>query len=154
MFKIFSKYISLLLLEQDFDKSYQIQNFLDQRNSIRAFHVVRDGIEAVDFILNESCIANPASSWLILVNLNLPYAKEVLNEIRNNSELKTIPVVIFTEKDENTILQNYNLPSNYYIVEPDNFAKCQEIIETMEHFQYFTKSMKENISHKHLSYML
>lgn len=154
MEKILSKFISIILLDQDYENSQAVKTFLERRNSIRAFHVVRDGIEALDFILNESTIEQSSANWVILLNLDLPYCRELLFEIKKNPELKTIPVVILTDLKKSEVENKIVLPSNYYILEKKDLIKCQEVVESIENFHYTTNSIREKLKNKTLSYML
>src|ERR1700675_1860035 len=64
-------------------------------------HVASDGSEAMAFLRREGDYAMVRRPDLILLDLNLPkkVGREVLGEIKDNPELKTIPVVILTTSD-------------------------------------------------------
>ena len=92
-------------------------------------HVASDGAEAMAF-LNARRESTPSSSPdLILLDLNLPRkdGREVLEEIKENPALKSIPVVILTTSaSEEDILRSYLLHANCYITKPvdlDGFLK-------------------------------
>lgn len=154
MEKLLSRFINIILLDQDYENSQVVKTFLEKRNSIRSFNVVRDGIEALDFILNESDIAKSSSNWVILLNIELPYVKELLSEVRKNPDLRTVPVVVFTESDKNLVEDKNILPSNYYILNKKDIISCQEVIESIENFHHTTNVMRENLRSRSLSYML
>lgn len=154
MEKLLSRFINIILLDQDYENSQVVKTFLEKRNSIRSFNVVRDGIEALDFILNESDIAKSSSNWVILLNIELPYVKELLSEVRKNPDLRTVPVVVFTESDKNLVEDKNILPSNYYILNKKDIISCQEVIESIENFHHTTNVMRENLLSRSLSYML
>lgn len=154
MEKLLSRFINIILLDQDYENSQVVKTFLEKRNSIRSFNVVRDGIEALDFILNESDIAKSSSNWVILLNIELPYVKELLSEVRKNPDLRTVPVVVFTDSDKNLVEDRNILPSNYYILNKKDIISCQEVIESIENFHHTTNVMRENLLSRPLSYML
>ena len=67
---------------------------------------------------------------LILLDLNLPKknGREVLHEIKNDANLKAIPVVVLTTSDANEdILESYNLGANSYITKPTRLNQFQEL---------------------------
>ena len=74
---------------------------------------------------------------LILLDLNLPKKTgvEVLNEIKGNPDLKTIPVVILTcSKNEDDIWETYKKRANCYITKPVDFNKFIKVIKSLNNF--------------------
>src|SRR4051812_42810791 len=63
--------------------------------------VVRDGVEALDFLERKGKYANSPTPQLIILDLNLPKkdGRDVLIEIKGNPQLARIPVVIFTSSE-------------------------------------------------------
>lgn len=88
--------------------------------------VVRDGVETLEYLHCEGKYAgrrvgNPA---FILLDIKMPRMDgiEVLRIIRNDPKLKTIPVVILTSsREEEDVINSYNLGVNAYVVKPVNF---------------------------------
>jgi two-component system response regulator len=74
---------------------------------------------------------------LILLDLNLPKkdGREVLQEIKADLQLKTIPVVVLTTSaaDED-ILRSYDLCANCYITKPVDLDQFIRVIKTIETF--------------------
>ncbi len=89
--------------------------------------VVRDGQEALDYLLHQGAYedveyANPA---VILLDLKLPKVNgmEVLHRIKTDPQLKAIPVVIMTSsREECDVTEGYALGVNAYVVKPLEFA--------------------------------
>jgi CheY-like chemotaxis protein len=74
---------------------------------------------------------------LILLDLNLPKkdGREVLAEIKNDPDLKRIPVVILTiSKAEEDILKTYNLHANCYITKPLDLDQFMKVVRSIEDF--------------------
>lgn len=74
---------------------------------------------------------------LILLDLNLPRksGREVLEEIKEDPELKRIPVVILTVSEaEQDIIKSYNLHANCYITKPVNLEQFIEVVKSIEDF--------------------
>ncbi|MBI1910962.1 MAG: response regulator [Deltaproteobacteria bacterium] len=99
--------------------------------------VVGDGVEAMAFLRREGKYANAAKPDLILLDLNLPKkdGREVLAEIKNDPELKRIPVVILTtSEDEKDILKAYDLHVNAYVRKPVDLDQFMKVVEAVEDF--------------------
>jgi two-component system, chemotaxis family, response regulator Rcp1 len=99
--------------------------------------VVRDGIEAMAFLMREGEYATVSRPDLILLDLNLPKkdGREVLREIKENPELKTIPVVILTTSaSEADILRSYLLHANCYITKPVNLDGFLTVVKSIDSF--------------------
>nr|WP_320009402.1 response regulator [uncultured Desulfobulbus sp.] len=100
-------------------------------------HVVEDGEKAMDFLHHQGQYVNSPRPDLILLDLNLPKkdGREVLAEIKADSKLRTIPVVILTSsKADEDILQSYNLYANCYITKPLDFQQFLKVVENINNF--------------------
>lgn len=76
---------------------------------------------------------------IILLDINLPKidGKQVLQEIKTEPSLKSIPVVILTSSEaEKDILESYDLHANSYIVKPVTLEKFGEVADIVEHFWF------------------
>jgi chemotaxis family two-component system response regulator Rcp1 len=99
--------------------------------------VVRDGIDAMAFLMREGEYATVPRPDLILLDLNLPRkdGREVLREIKENPELKSIPVVILTTSaSEADILRSYLLHANCYITKPVNLDGFLTVVKSIDSF--------------------
>jgi CheY-like chemotaxis protein len=99
--------------------------------------VVRDGIDAMAFLMREGEYATALRPDLILLDLNLPKkdGREVLREIKENPELKSIPVVILTTSaSEADILRSYLLHANCYITKPVNLDGFLTVVKSIDSF--------------------
>jgi CheY-like chemotaxis protein len=100
-------------------------------------HVVSDGIEAMAFLKREGEHSNVPRPDLILLDLNLPRkdGREVLEEIKENPALKTIPVVILTtSSSEEDILRSYWLHANCYITKPVGLDGFLKVVRSIDDF--------------------
>lgn len=97
-------------------------------------HVVRDGAEALEFLFCEGRYADRAGKALprvIFLDLKMPKVSglEVLEALKNNEEMKYIPVVILTSSNELWDVQkSYALGANSYIVKPIDATKFREAV--------------------------
>jgi two-component system, chemotaxis family, response regulator Rcp1 len=103
--------------------------------------VVSDGVEALAFLHQEnpySCVDRPD---VILLDLNLPRkdGREVLAELKSDSRLKRIPVVVLTTSDSETDVNTaYDLNANCYITKP---AELQQFVNAIESIQNFWSAL-------------
>ena len=102
--------------------------------------VARDGVEALAFLRREGPHANAIRPDLILLDLNLPKkdGREVLAEIKEDTRLRRIPVVVLTtSKAEEDILRTYDLHANCYITKPVDLDQFITVVKSIDEF-YFT----------------
>jgi chemotaxis family two-component system response regulator Rcp1 len=102
--------------------------------------VVRDGQEAVDYLLRQGVHAGDPlwrSPDLILLDLNLPKLNglEVLQRVRATPELRAVPVIVLTtSKRQEDIQQTYSAGANTYIEKPREFARFVEVLQTIQRY--------------------
>ncbi len=129
--------IEILLVEDNpGDARLALEVFQDAkvRNTL---HRVDNGQEAMDFLRKEGKHAQMARPDLILLDLNLPGkdGREVLAEIKEDPDLKRIPVVILTvSKDEEDVLKTYNLHANCFITKPIDLNQFIKVVKSIEDF--------------------
>ena len=100
-------------------------------------NIARDGMEATDFLKKRGKFANAPDVELILLDLNLPKkdGRSVLAEIKEDDNLRRIPVVVMTtSKAEEDIIKSYNLHANCYIIKPIDFDKFIDVVKAIEDF--------------------
>lgn len=99
--------------------------------------VVNDGVEALAYLRREGRYANAQRPDVILLDLNLPKKDgyEVLAEIKQDPDLKRIPVVILTTSEaERDILQTYYMHANCYIIKPVDLDQFITVVKSIETF--------------------
>ncbi|HUT25428.1 MAG TPA: response regulator [Sumerlaeia bacterium] len=104
------------------------------RNNLR---VARDGEEALAMLRREGAFANVARPDLILLDLNLPLkgGMDVLEEIKGDASLKSIPVVVLTTSQaEKDIVKAYDLKANCYVTKPVDLGQFMQVVRAMESF--------------------
>lgn len=109
-------------------------------------NIVNDGVEALNFLRKTGKYADAPKPDLILLDLNLPKkdGRAVLKEIKEDQNLKRIPVVILTiSKAEEDILKTYNLHANCYITKPVNLEQFIKVVKSIEDF-WFTIAVLPN----------
>jgi CheY-like chemotaxis protein len=99
--------------------------------------VARDGVEAMAFLRKQGDYANAPHPDIILLDLNLPRkdGREILAELKEDPDLRRIPVVVLTvSKAEEDILKSYNLHANCYITKPVDLDQFIAAVRSIEHF--------------------
>lgn len=105
---------------------------------------VRDGVEAMAYLRQEREYADALRPDLILLDLNLPKkdGREVLAEIKTDPKLKRIPVVVLTtSKNEDDVIQSYDLHVNCYITKSRNLNELFKIVKGIEEFWLTTVTL-------------
>ncbi|HEY1189670.1 MAG TPA: response regulator [Gemmata sp.] len=100
-------------------------------------HVVTDGEQAMAFLRRREPYAGAPRPDVVLLDLNLPRkdGREVLEEVKGDERLKTIPVVIMTSsRQEEDILRSYRLHANCYITKPLRLQQFLDVVRGIEHF--------------------
>ena len=135
--KIAAKPIEILLVEDSEGDVGLIEEVFEDAKIRNNLHVVEDGEEAMLFLNNEGQFSGAPRPDIILLDLNLPKkdGREVLEEVKEDDNLKNIPVVVLTtSKAEEDILRSYNLHANAYITKPVDFDQFIKVIKSIEDF--------------------
>jgi len=124
----------ILLVEDNPRDEALTMRALRKSNIVNDVVVVRDGVEALDYLSGTGTHARnpPAMPQLVLLDLKLPKVDglEVLRRIRADQRISRLPVVIFTSSsEEEDMVKSYDLGANSYVrkpVESEQFAKATE----------------------------
>ncbi|HEX6486479.1 MAG TPA: response regulator [Nocardioidaceae bacterium] len=129
--------VEILLVEDDpGDVLMTREAFLDYklRNQL---HVVNDGAEAMAFLRQEGEYADKPRPDLVLLDLNLPRmdGRQVLEAIKSDAELASIPVVVLTTSEaEEDVVGSYSLHANAYVTKPVDFERFIEVVRHIDDF--------------------
>lgn len=129
--------LKILLVEDSRSDAVLIQDTLSDSKVLNELHLVRDGVEATDFLYQRGKYSEAPRPDLILLDLNLPKknGQELLAEIKADANLSTIPIVILTTSShEADILRSYELHANCYLVKPVELDQFIEVVKSIEHF--------------------
>lgn len=129
--------IDVLLVEDDAGDVLMTQEAFEHHKLRNQLHVVSDGVEALAFLRREGEYADAPRPGLILLDLNLPRkdGREVLEEVKNDESLRSIPIVVLTTSQaEEDILRSYNLHANAYVAKPVDFERFIAVIRQIDDF--------------------
>jgi len=129
--------VDVLLVEDDPGDVVLIKEAFEFNKVHNALHVVSDGVQALDFLYRRNGHEGAPRPDLVLLDLNLPRkdGREVLEEVKADKDLRTIPVVVLTtsEADED-ILRSYDLHANAYVTKPVDFDCFIEVVRMIDTF--------------------
>ena len=129
--------VEILLVEDNPGDVRLTQEALKESKIINHLSVVMDGMEAMEYLRREGRFAQAVRPDLILLDLNLPRknGREVLAEIKEDQDLRRIPVVVLTiSQDEEDVLKAYNLHANCYVTKPLNLNRFLKVVQSIEDF--------------------
>jgi CheY-like chemotaxis protein len=127
--------IEVLLVEDDAGDELMTREAFEDNKIRNSLHVVRDGEEALDFLYRRGPYVDAVRPDLVLLDLNLPKydGRQVLERIKGDPDLATIPVVVLTTSSaEEDIVRSYKLHANAYVTKPvdlDQFIKAVRQID-------------------------
>lgn len=128
---------TILLVEDNPDDVELTRRALDESHVANRLDVVRDGVEALEYLFAEGEYAGRDASDLptvILLDLKLPRVDglEVLRRIRADQRTRLTPVVVLTSSnEERDIIDSYNLGANSYVRKPVEFEQFLEATRTL-----------------------
>jgi CheY-like chemotaxis protein len=135
--KTTAKELVILLVEDNEGDIVLTVEALKEAKITNKVIVVRDGEEALSYLYREGGFADAELPDIIFLDINLPRidGKEVLTRIKNDENLKFIPVVILTTSDsEKDIMDSYMSHANCYITKPVDFNKFIQVVNTIKNF--------------------
>ncbi len=122
----------ILLVDDDVDDVYLTKEAFKRARFHSEIEHVENGVECMKYLRNQDEYADKSRPDIVLLDLNMPLmsGREVLKEIVDDEDLKSLPVVILTTSDsEKDILDMYHLRCSSYIVKPVDFNKFQSAIQ-------------------------
>jgi CheY-like chemotaxis protein len=129
--------IEVLLVEDDPGDVMMTREAFQDYKLRNELHVVSDGSEAMAFLRQEGEYAGRPRPDLVLLDLNLPRmdGRQVLEAIKSDPELASIPVVVLTtSENEDDVLRSYSLHANAYVTKPVDFQRFIEVVRQIDDF--------------------
>lgn len=133
------KPIEILLVEDNPGDARLTREALALSTIRHQLHHARDGEEAIAFLRREGAFAAAPQPDLILLDLNLPRrdGREVLEDVKRDSRLKHIPVVVLTSSQaEEDIMRSYQLHANCFITKPVDLDELNKVVQGIEQFWF------------------
>ena len=140
--------VPAILLAEDNPNDVELTiEALDRHHLANRVTVAHDGVEAMEYLRREGAFSErePGDPAVVLLDIKMPRKDglEVLREIRGDSALRGLPVVILTSsREEQDLITSYNLGVNAYVVKPVDF---RSFIEAVEHLGVFWALINERL---------
>jgi CheY-like chemotaxis protein len=134
--------ITILMADDDADDRQLTREALEDARLINDIRFVENGEELLEYLRRQGRYAPPADTprpGLILLDLNMPRkdGRTVLKEIKQDADLRRIPVVVLTtSKSDEDVYRSYDLGVNSYIVKPVTFDALVDVLQTLEKYWF------------------
>jgi chemotaxis family two-component system response regulator Rcp1 len=129
--------VEILLVEDNPADVRLTREVLDNGDGLTHLSVVADGEEAMAFLRKQGDYAGSPRPNLVLLDLNLPKkdGREVLEELKGDSDLRRIPVVVLTTSAaESDISRSYELHANCFITKPLDLDDFFSVVRSIKDF--------------------
>lgn len=143
------KHLPILIADDDEDDRFLIKAAFEECGSTIPLFFVQDGLELMQYLNNENAYTDASvykQPSLILLDLNMPKkdGREIIQEMRSNSNFKAIPIVVLsTSNAPSDIKTCYELGANSFITKPSSFEGLLEIIKNLQQFWFVTASLPQ-----------
>ncbi len=144
------KPITILVADDDPDDRLLIKEALEEARLANGVDYVEDGVELMDYLQRRGRFADragPTNPDLLLLDLNMPRkdGHVALQEIRANSDLKRIPVIVLTTSAaEEDIVRTYDLGASSFITKPVSFDDLVNTMRTMTDYWFQIVSLPQH----------
>ena len=131
--------LMLLLVEDSRADARLIMEVFKEEKVAVDIEVVRDGEQAMDFLFKRGEYSTAATPNLILLDLNLPKkdGREVLEEVKKDAELSSIPIIILTtSQSEEDVIKSYKLHASCYVTKPIDLEHFVKVIRSLDEFWF------------------
>jgi len=128
--------LNILLVEDDPADQKLVRTSLKSQKVANDLNVVSSGEQGIDYLHGGNGASRPD---LILLDLNMPGmgGKEFLRRIKNDENLKQIPVVILTTSNsERDIIESYKLQASGYVNKPVTLEGFKQAMEKLEEYWF------------------
>lgn len=127
--------VEILIVEDDPNDAELIMRVLKKHNLANRITLLKDGAEALDFLLGPNgCENSGMCPRVIFLDLKLPKVDgiEVLRRIKGDERTREIPVVILTASKEDRDLEAaYREGVNSYVTKPVKFDDFSEVVSRL-----------------------
>jgi two-component system, response regulator len=127
----------IVLAEDNPDDEELTRRAFKKNNVANEIVVVRDGVEALDFLFGVGTHAGRDSTiqpQVLLLDLNLPRLSglDVLRRLRADERTRCLPVIVLTSsKQEEDVINSYSLGANAYVPKPVDFGHFVDAMRTL-----------------------
>ncbi len=130
----------ILMADDDADDCLLAREAWEEIKSGHELRIVHDGQEVLDYVLHRGRYTTQGSAprpGIILLDINMPKKNghEVLRVVKNNAELRTIPIIVFTTtRHIDEITRAYKEGANAFMTKPSTFDGYRDTLRSLNHF--------------------
>ncbi|MBO4160714.1 MULTISPECIES: response regulator [Micromonospora] len=129
--------VRILVVDDDPGDVLMIEEALADSEIAKVIDVVGDGQEAMEFLRREGRHVDARRPDVILLDLNMPRmdGRQVLGEVKQDDDLRTIPIVVLTTSNADTdIVGSYSLQANAYVTKPIDLDDFNDVVRRIDEF--------------------
>jgi CheY-like chemotaxis protein len=129
--------VRILVVDDDPGDVLMIEEALADSDVDKVIDVVSDGEEAMEFLRAEGRHTTARRPDVILLDLNMPRmdGRQVLGEVKQDEDLRTIPIVVLTTSNADTdIVGSYSLQANAYVTKPIDLDDFNDVVRRIDEF--------------------
>jgi len=131
--------IDILLVEDNPGDVRLTQEALLEGKVLNRIFIAYDGVEALDFLHRRGQFASAPRPDIILLDLNMPRmdGRECLARIKNDPDLRSIPVVVLTTSEaDQDVIRSYDMHASCYISKPVDMEQFMKVVKAIKHFWF------------------
>jgi CheY-like chemotaxis protein len=140
-------YDSILLAEDDENDVFIVRRAMEEARIANPLVVVRDGLEAINYLKGMGTTAAPTLPLLLLLDLKMPVMGgfDVLEWVRRQKPLDRLIVVLFSSsRHPMDVARGYDLHVNSYLVKRGTIEETVELFRSMHNY-WFCWNEKPNL---------
>ncbi|MFG1677682.1 response regulator [Micromonospora sp. NPDC049282] len=129
--------VRILVVDDDPGDVLMIEEALEESDVEKVIDVVADGEEAMEFLRREGRHTEAQRPDVILLDLNMPRmdGRQVLGEVKQDENLRTIPIVVLTTSNADTdVVSSYTLQANAYVTKPIDLDDFNDVVRRIDEF--------------------
>jgi chemotaxis family two-component system response regulator Rcp1 len=127
----------ILVVEDNAADAALLQSVFRQLGLNHRLHVVMNGVDALAFLNREGSYAAAPRPALVWLDLNLPklHGREVLQQVKSDVALRTIPVMVFSSSSaDDDVQDSYQRGANAYLVKPFDLKELVNMVAVTVQF--------------------
>jgi CheY-like chemotaxis protein len=131
--------VEILLAEDNPNDIELTRRAFEKGKILNNLHVVKNGVEAMQFLRREGEYADAPRPDIVLLDLEMPRkgGLEVLEDMEDDRSLRKIPVVVLTSSEaEQDIVESYRHNANAYLTKPVGYQEFKDIVRQIETFWF------------------
>jgi len=126
------KTVTILMAEDDIEDQMMVKEAFEEARLVNKMDIVENGEELMDYLQRKGKYTDSIKPDIILLDLNMPKKSglEALKEMREDTNLRNIPVIVLTtSKEDEDMIRSFDLGVNLYINKPVTFGKLVEMVK-------------------------